>query len=152
MKLGMKISAILVAAAIGGAGVALAGPNGTAARDITAGTAAPNQGHFLCTAAINSDGTIATVGGGAASHVKAASTFRLGTGTYQVAFLAPCGNVQLKNGWFRVVQVDTLTTGSISPGTSCTVADRAGDTSAVFVDCGLNGTAVDTSFTISVSR
>jgi hypothetical protein len=115
-----------------------------------AGSLAPNQGHFLCTAAINSNGTIATrlVG----SFINPGTTARLSLGTYQVGFNGPCANVQIANGWFRVIQPDTLTTGTL-PARSCTVADRAGVPSALFIQCFSNtGALVDTSFTVSVSR
>ena len=119
--------------------------------DAGVGTLAPNQAHFLCSAAINSNGTIATrlVG----SFINGPPlTVRLSLGTYQVSFNGPCANVQIANGWFRVIQPDTLTTGSL-PARSCTVADRGGVPSAVFIQCFNNaGTLTDTSFTVSVSR
>ena len=77
-----------------------------------------NRGHVLCTAAINSDGTKA--GGN-----TVASSTRLRLGQYQVTFKAPCTTVTATNGWMRVVQVDTLTTGAL-PAISCTTADRSG--------------------------
>jgi hypothetical protein len=110
-----------------------------------------NHGHFLCTAGINANGTIASPSS-EADYVDQTRTFRLSAGAYQVAFLAPCPNVQATNGWFRIVQPDTLTTGSTGPR-FCTVADRAGVASAVFVQCfNQAGVSTDTSFTISVSR
>jgi hypothetical protein len=60
--------------------------------------------------------------------------------------------VQIANGWFRVIQPDTLTIGSL-PARSCVVADRLGVPSALFIQCFNNtGVLVDTSFTVSVSR
>jgi hypothetical protein len=110
-----------------------------------------NHGHFLCTAAINANGTVASPLS-EADYVDQIRTFRIAAGAYQVAFLSPCPNVQATNGWFRIVQPDTLTTGSTGPR-FCTVADRAGLTSAVFVQCfNQAGVQTDTSFTISVSR
>jgi hypothetical protein len=115
--------------------------------DAPVGSLAPNQAHFLCTAAINSTGTIA---GG--NFVDPARTFKLGTGRYQVGFLAPCPNVQIANGWFRVIQPDTLNN-SVMPDRSCYVADRFGVASALFIECfDHNGSDANTSFTVSVSR
>jgi hypothetical protein len=104
----------------------------------------------LCTAAINSNGSIATrlVG----SFINPGTTFRISLGTYQVGFNGPCSNVQIANGWFRVIQPDTLTIGSL-PARSCVVADRFGVPSGLFIQCFSNtGALVDTSFTVFVSR
>jgi hypothetical protein len=135
-------------------GAALAADNngagGAATLNATVGSLAVNGGRFICTAAINSDGTIATTLAG--SFIDATRTFKVGTGDYQVAFKGPCGNVQIQNGWFRVVQRDTLTTGVLPDGT-CIVADRAGVPSAVFIRCfNTAGVQANTSFTVSVSR
>jgi hypothetical protein len=136
-------------------GAALAADNngggpGAKPLNATVGSLAPNQGHFLCTAAINSTGTVATALAG--SHIDSAHTFLIVTGQYQVAFLAPCGNVQAVNGWMRVVEPDTLTTGTTGP-IYCTVADRFGVTNAVFIECFNNaGALTNSSFTISASR
>ena len=105
-----------------------------------------NQGHILCTGSINSDGTVA-----AGDHLTAANTSHLSKGAYRVGFLSPCTTPTAAGGFFRMVQVDTLTTGSIL-GVSCSVADRAGVPSAVFVLCYIGTTLTDTSFTISVSK
>ena len=114
------------------------------------GTAAVNAGRILCTAAINANGTIATTLAG--SFINPATTSRLGLGLYQVGFKGPCSNVQSINGWFRIVEPDTLTTGSTGPR-YCTVADRAGNPAGVFVECfNSTGGFADTSFTLSVSR
>jgi len=94
------------------------------------------------TASINSDGT-------RAQSFRAVASIHLGTGTYQVTFDE---NVQALNGFSRWVQVDTLTTGSIS-GVSCTTADRAGNVRAVFILCtNAAGANVDTSFFLFVAR
>lgn len=122
-------------------------PAGVAALQAAAATASSNHGHFVCTAAI-------TTGGGIFSgeYVDAAQTSRLGVGTYQVAFHDPCPNVQIANGWFRIVQPDTLMTGTL-PSRTCTVADRAGVPSAIWVQCfNAAGGLTDTSFTVHVSR
>ena len=56
------------------------------------------------------------------------------------------------NGWFRIVQPDTLTGGVLGPH-YCTVADRDGNPAGVFIECFNNaGVDTDTSFTLSVSR
>jgi hypothetical protein len=124
--------------------------NGGTKANATPGSLTPNQGHILCTAAINSDGTIATRLTG--SYINSANTKRLSTGTYQVAFNYPCGNVQIVWGWFRLVQPDTLTDGTL-PARSCIVADRAGVPSALWIQCFSNtGALTDTSFTVSVSK
>jgi hypothetical protein len=117
------------------------------------GSLAPNEGHILCTAAINSNGTIAThLFGGTFDYIDAPRTFRLSTGRYQVGFKGPCPNVQIANGWFRIVQPDTLTGGVLGPR-YCTVANRDGVPSALFIECFNNaGADTDTSFTVSVSR
>jgi len=103
------------------------------------------RGVVFATAAINSNGTVANC-----FTCNRATTFRLGTGIYQVGFNQ---NVQATNGWSRWLQVDTLTTGSIS-NVSCTTADRAGLTSGVFVLCSNNSTGAteDTSFFLFVAR
>jgi hypothetical protein len=102
------------------------------------------------TAAINSDGTIATTLAG--SFINPATTSRLSLGEYQVGFKGPCGNVQSINGWFRIAQPDTLT-GGATGSRYCTVADRVGNAAGVFIEC-FNGAGAfaDTSFTLSVSR
>jgi hypothetical protein len=112
------------------------------------GTAAVNAGRILCTAAINANGTIATTLAG--SFINSAARF--GPGLYGVAFRGPCGNVQSINGWFRIVEPDTLTTGSTG-ARYCTVADLAGNPAGVFIECfNSAGGFADTSFTLSVSR
>jgi hypothetical protein len=54
-----------------------------------------------------------------------ATTLRLSLGTYQIAFKGPCGIIQIKNGWFRVIEPGTLTFGTL-PARGCTVADCNG--------------------------
>lgn len=118
---------------------------GYASENLAVGSAQDNRSHFLCTAAVNSDGTRA--GGG-----TVASTSHITTGQYQVVFKAPCTNITAKNGWARVVQVDTLTTGAIA-GVSCTTADRSGQPNGVFVFCHSHtGVPTDTSFFLFVAR
>ena len=103
---------------------------------------APTRGVVFKTASINSDGT-------RAQSFRAVASIHLGVGTYQVTFDE---NVQALNGFSRWVQVDTLTTGSIS-GVSCTTADRAGNVRAVFILCtNAAGANVDTSFFLFVAR
>jgi hypothetical protein len=54
--------------------------------------------------------------------------------------------------WFRIIQPDTLTLGTL-PALTCTVADRFGLPSAVFIECfNSAGARTNTSFTVSVSR
>jgi hypothetical protein len=138
--------------------VALAGgpnePSGTTPANATVGSLAVNAGRVLCTAAINSNGSIATTPTG--SFVTT-GTGRLTKGQYAVVFKGPCGNVQAVNGWFHSVHVDTLTTGALGP-TICTTADLAGNPAGVFVICfcppfnpGFSS-ACDTSFELSASR
>jgi hypothetical protein len=105
------------------------------------------HGVVFGTAAINSDGSVANC-----FNCLKSSTLHLGTGTYQVAFQHINSNITANNGFSRWVQVDTLSTGSISGPTSCTTADRAGLQSAVFVDCANASGPVDTSFFLFVAR
>jgi len=119
---------------------------GYASSDLPVGSAQDNRGHFLCTAAINSNGTRA---GGA----TVASSANLGVGSYQVIFRPPCQNITARNGWARIVQVDTLQILSIGGGVSCTTADRAGNPNGVFVFCHNHaGIATNTSFFLFVAR
>jgi hypothetical protein len=132
-------------------GAALAADvNGAVAPNLGVGTAALNAGRILCTAAINSNGTIATTLED--SFINPGRTSRLALGQYHVGFKGPCGNVQSINGWFRIVEPDTLTGGATGPR-YCTVADRGGNVAGIFVECFNNtGGFADTSFTLSVSR
>jgi hypothetical protein len=142
------LSVALCAALVPGA--ALAVDNGPVAPDLAVGSGALNAGRILCTAAINTNGSIATTLAG--SFIDPVNTHILGTGVYQVAFKGPCSNIQSINGWFRLIQPDTLTTGSL-PARSCTVADRAGLVSGLFIVCfNSAGLLTNTSFTVSVSR
>ena len=112
-----------------------------------AAPAVSNHGHFVCTAAINAAGGLFS-----GEYVNTAQTMKLGTGTYQVGFNAPCADVRIALGWYRIAQPDTLSWGTL-PARSCIVADRAGVSSAIWLQCyGANGALVDTSFTLSVSR
>jgi hypothetical protein len=149
----------LCAALVSGIALAAAavneGPVGGMDADMDAAGPAlnTNEGHFLCTAAITSAGGVFS-----GQYVNGALTFRLTPamggllhGSYQVAFLAPCPNVQIANGWFRICQIDTLTTGTVNG--YCTVADRFGVPSAVFVETfNAAGVPTDLPFTLSVSR
>ena len=107
-------------------GIALAqnaangGPAGGMRDDMDAAGPAlnTNEGHFLCTAAITAAGGVFS-----GQYVNAALTGKtigaldgtgLPRGAYQVAFLAPCSNVQIANGWFRICQIDTLTIGTVN--------------------------------------
>lgn len=115
------------------------------AEDLPIGSAQDNRGHFLCTAAINANGSRA--GGN-----TVASSTNILPGQYQVVFKAPCTNITARNGWMRVVQVDTLTTGAITD-VKCTTADRSGNVNAVFVFCHNGaGVATNTSFFLLVAR
>ena len=148
--LGLSLAAGLAS----GAALAANGPSGPAPSNAVVGSIEENGGRFLCNAAINSNGTIATELD--SSFIDPAKTFKgpdgLRVGTYQVGFKGPCANVQIANGWFRIVQPDTLTFGTL-PARSCTVADRFLVPSALFIQCfDHNGNLVDTSFTVSVSR
>jgi hypothetical protein len=143
------LSVALCAALVPGAALAVDN-NGPVGPDLGVGTAAVNGGRILCTAAINTNGSIATTLAG--SFIDPVNTHILGTGIYQVAFKGPCGNIQSINGWFRLIQPDTLTTGSL-PARSCTVADRGGLVSGLFITCfNSAGVLTNTSFTVSVSR
>jgi hypothetical protein len=110
----------------------------------------PTRGVVFKTAAINSDGTLASC-----FRCSSGSTLRLGTGAYQVAFDE---NVQAINGWSRFVQVDTLSTGSVNAW--CTTADRLLVPNAIYVSCQApggpgsqgNSKAVDVSFFMFVAR
>lgn len=107
---------------------------------------ASTRGVVFGTAAINSDATVASC-----FFCSKPNTMHLATGVYQVGFTVN-GNITANNGFSRWVQVDTLSTGSIS-GVSCTTADRAGLTSAVFVLCENGaGAPTDTSFFLFVAR
>jgi hypothetical protein len=120
---------------------------GYATQDLPVGAANNVLGHILCTAAINTNGTRA----GGASVLSSAQLAGL-PGQYQVIFKPPCQNITARNGWARIVQVDTLTTGAITD-VGCTTADRAGNVNAVFVFCHNGaGVATNTSFFLYVLR
>jgi len=103
------------------------------------------RGQTWYTAAINPDATVANC-----FQCNKANTVHVTTGSYQVGFNT---NVTANNGWSRWVQVDTLTTGTIT-NVSCTTADRAGLVTAVWVQCFNNSTGAlqDTSFFLFVAR
>ena len=118
-------------------------------RDMPPDSLLPNSGHCICTAAINSDGTVA---GGHRVNPNPAETQRLYTGNYEVDFKKPCLDVRAKLGYMRILQVDTLTTGVTDP-VFCTTADRAGDYSSVYVICfDADGNEADTSFFLMITR
>jgi len=119
------------------------GPDVTHAARAAVVLANPTRGIPFKTAAINSNGTVA-------SCFRCVSATHLAQGEYQVTFDE---NVQATNGFSRWLQVDTLSTGSIS-NVSCTTADRAGNVNAVFVICtlGSSGAITDTSFFLFVAR
>ena len=134
---------------------------GLTPRNIAPGSAQATRGVVFFTAAINSDGSVASCFG-----CNAASTQRVAPGRYVVNFGQ---NVQAVNGWSRWVQPDTLQIGMIgdpptnptaNPGAWCTTADSAADSNAVWVNCqhaggpGSQGQAAlfDTSFFLFVAR
>lgn len=138
-------------------GIALAaavnGPSGGEVPAVAGAARDTNEGHFLCTAAITAAGGVFS-----GQYVNGALTGRvlpaqggLAAGAYQVAFDTPCPDVQIANGWFRTCQIDTLTVGTVAG--YCTVADRSGVPSAVWVET-FNTAGVPTNlpFTLSVSR
>ena len=124
-------------------------PSGVAPADVAAFSQA-NRGVVMCTAAINSDGSVA--GGFGVDKIN--TIHEGGVGTYGVVFKAPCGgNIRVNNGWARSVQVDTLQFGTING--YCTTADRAATAGvgSVWVSCfGATGVQQDTSFTLTVTR
>lgn len=124
-------------------------PSGAVVPTVAPASINPTEGAVFCTAAINADGTSAQKPAG--NHVL--STTKISTGNYEVLFRAPCGNVTAAAGFARFLQVDTLTSGAITTGVSCTTADRAGAANGVFVYCTDNtGAPVDTSFFLFVTR
>jgi hypothetical protein len=122
------------------------GPAGPATDDVAVGSLPGTTGLSLCTAAVNSDGTLA-------GKNRAKSSALLSTGSYEVLFNDVCGNVSAAAGWSRWVQVDTLSSGSINNGATCTTADRSGAKNGIFVFCtDATGVAVNTSFFLFVAR
>jgi|EndMetStandDraft_9_1072997.scaffolds.fasta_scaffold08372_4 hypothetical protein len=127
---------------------------GVSTFDLT--SAQPTRGVVFFTAAINSNGSVASCFG-----CNTAKTSRVAPGRYVVNFGQ---NVQAINGWSRWVQPDTLQTGIVgtlaNPGASCTTADSAADSNAVWVNCQHSGgpgsqgqsTFFDTSFFLFVAR
>jgi hypothetical protein len=104
-------------------------PSGHVRSNIPLGSAQPTRGVVFFTAAINSDGTVASCFGCNTAHTQ-----RIGTGEYQIDFGQ---NVQAINGWSRWVQPDTLTIGT--ENVWCNTADRFGDVNAVWVNCQTSG-------------
>lgn len=107
---------------------------------VTLGT--HTRGVVFFTAAINSNGSIASC-----FHCVSAKTFQIATGQYQVDFGQ---NVQATNGWSRWVQPDTLTIGT--ENAYCDTADRAGDVNGVWINCQNASGLVNTSFFLFVAR
>ena len=118
--------------------------DGAVPEDVT--LEAATRGMVRATAAINSNGTVASCFG-----CNRSSTGRVGTGEYQVIFNEP--NVQAANGWSRWLQVDTLGK-NFWINRSCTTADRTGHVNGVWVSCFDNqtGAPADTSFFLFVAR
>jgi hypothetical protein len=118
--------------------------DGSVPEDVT--LEAATRGMVRATAAINSNGTVASCFG-----CNRSSTGRVGTGEYQVIFNEP--NVQAANGWSRWLQVDTLGR-NFWINRSCTTADRSGHVNGVWVSCFDNqtGAPADTSFFLFVAR
>lgn len=153
--LGLGMFGVMTGAALAFSSAALAdnngGSGGVTRYDAAANSIADSHGQVMCTAAINSDGT---VGGGQGVSANIGQTYHVGVGQYQVGFATSsgCRNITAANGFFRWVQVDTLTYGSAAP-VSCSTADRYGNAQAVFVQC-VNGAGAltDTSFMLFVAR
>ena len=124
---------------------------GTGPAIVPVGSVPANQGQVLCTAAINSNGTVA---GGLHVVRNPLRTKRLAVGQYQVAFGRPCQDVRAIRGFLRWVQPDTHTIGTIAPGPVCVTADRVGVRNAVWVDCfnPTTGLRMDTNFSLFVAR
>ena len=125
-------------------------PGSEMVRNLPPHSAQPTRGVVFFTAAINSDGSIASCFG-----CNAPNTKRLGVGEYQIDFGQ---NVQAVNGWSRWLQVDTLTTGTENAW--CNTADRFRDQNAVWVNCQTSGgpgsqgnsKPIDASFFLFVAR
>jgi len=100
----------------------------------------PSRGVVFKTAAINSDGSVATC-------FQCVSATRLALGQYQVVFNT---NAQATNGWSRWVQPDTLSTGTTNA--YCTTADRAGVPNGVWIECRNAAGLTDTSFYLFFAR
>ncbi|MDB5970578.1 MAG: hypothetical protein JWQ90_3028 [Hydrocarboniphaga sp.] len=149
MSLNKRLVVVAAVTAIFSSMGASAGPNDSAGpvpADVAAGSLTGTSGLSLCTAAINSDGTLA-------GKFRAKSSALVAPGSYEVLFGDICGNITAVNGWSRWVQVDTLTTSQVSGGITCTTADRAGAKNGVFIYCtDAAGAAINTSFFLFVAR
>lgn len=160
----MTYTAALVLSAALGSGAALAQVNGasTSAAGLAPAVAGPatdtNEGHFICSAAINANGTVFS-----GQYANATLTGRvlptdggLAAGTYQVSFNtpgSPCPVDHIAAGWFRHCQIDTLTIGTVTG--YCTTADRArpGPDGAIWVETfNAAGKPTNLPFILSVSR
>ena len=116
-------------------------------KDVAEGSLKANHGMTLCTAAINSDGTVA---GG--QHVNKNNTARTSIGQYEVSFFKPCNDVRASEGFMRFVQIDALDDTFVVPA-ACITADRNGDKSAIYIFCSdFDGNPIDVSFFLQVSR
>jgi hypothetical protein len=144
LSLGVALSTAAVAQTVSN------GPTGQRPANLVPQSAQPTRGVVFFTAAINSDGTIASCFG-----CDPALTKRVGVGQYQIDFGQ---NVQAINGFSRWVQADTLTIGTEDAW--CNTADRFGDDNAVWVNCQHSGgpgsmgnsAPLDTSFFLFVAR
>ena len=148
-----NVALLCLGVALSGAAVAQKAPNtvpGVRSFDLAPGSAQPTRGVVFFTAAINSDGSIASC-----FNCDPADTFQIGVGQYQIGFGQ---DVEAINGWSRWVQADTLTTGTEDAW--CNTADRAGDVNAVWVNCQHaggpgsmgNSAPINTSFFLFVAR
>ena len=96
---------------------------------------------------IRSNGTV-NVAGSFRCNLAVAETRRLGVGIYEVDFTPLSSDVR---GTAKSATPDTQTTGSLTGEIG--VADRAGDTSSVFVQIRSNtGAALDAGFDLCVHR
>ena len=136
--IGLMMSAGAVAAAENDNG-------GFMPQDVVAGSLQDNRGNILCTAAVNSDGT-------KAGGTTVQSTSRVGVGTYNVVFKAPCTSITAARGWARWVQPDTLQIGTL-PAISCTTADLSVNPNGVWINCYDGaGSPADTSLFLFMAR
>lgn len=146
-KLSAAAVALGLATAMSAFNVMADANGGAAAADAAVGSLNANQGEVFCTAAVNSDGTLASSTAG--SFVQ--SSGHVGLGQYEVFFKKPCNKITAAEGFARFVQVDTLTTGTTSG--YCATADRATGANGVWINCfDGTGAAADRSFFLFVTR
>lgn len=159
----LSVLALAASASFGISSIASADNNGGAVsrNNVTPGSLGNSQGQVLCTAAINSDGTVA--GGLHVTNNPLGSTGRATgepVGRYQVQFgSTACGGadpagITAARGFWRWVQPDTLQIGTLNPPVICSTADRASDVHAVWVECRAAGTGdlTDASFMLFLAR